>query len=193
MRVCFFLLACFLAQSSFAFTEVIEKRSSVVSGSVNIEKNRWNMISSPLRGDIDISYFTKYTSKSIWGYDGSAYYSATKIERGKGYWLYADKDGGLALVSGYKNENTLDTPALLKSRLILNKWNLVGTDLDATVNDIKLHLGVSKVYSYNPQTNSYIADGNIHAGSGMWIYGENLYGTSNWYDHNTVSNTQDIL
>ena len=152
-------------------TVTVSVKAATVSGTITLVEGKWNLIASPVAASMPASELSSYTSKTVWGFDSSANYTAADaLEFGKGYWVKCDLQGGDLSYETTPEAETIDAQwTAVEANLVEGTWNLIGTSFDTTVDDVKDVLGVTKVYFFDAEANRYKNSGVIKAGTGIWV------------------------
>jgi hypothetical protein len=144
----------------------------------------WNLISTPLTpADQDIADVLapingSYEAVHSWDgtnygnyYPGDTSSTLTKVEPGRGYWIYMNKAGSLEIKGSQAS----------KSISLISGWNLVGynstTGLSAAQALSSVAGKVEAIYSFNTAANTYEDVTTFQPGAGYWLYSSE---STNW-------------
>ena len=167
-----------LVDAKAAMEEVIRREenstlSVEANGTLTLVQGKWNLITTPIPAPMPVSILNGYTSQPIYTFDSALYEWKTDseaIEVGKGYWIWADLQGGKIR---YQAVSTVSNKAeqwnMIKNDLIRGRWSLVGTSFDTNKTEVRQALGVMAVWPYDPAINNYSTRENIVAGQGFWV------------------------
>jgi len=132
----------------------------------------WQLISLPFPAYIKTS---ELNVKQIYGFDfyDKEYFTPIELEAGKGYWVLPNS----AETINFSKQTFYDKAELfayIKKRYDIisrfNRWNLLGTPFDTTVEELKKDIGFKDIVTFEPVRYKFITYGNsaIKAGTGFW-------------------------
>jgi hypothetical protein len=150
----------------------------------------WNLISLPLiptndsiqnvtagiQNKINTSYGIWYYGSSTpkwFSYTPGGSFDLTKMQAGKGYWIYMDSSTTLTVTGSF-----LPARALPPEYSVYTGWNLIGihAQTDKTASDYLANLGIygtgwSSLFKYTAgQYASISSTGTMDLGNGFWLY-----------------------
>jgi hypothetical protein len=140
-------------------------------------KAGWNLISLPINpSNTNIADLLKPISgqfEAVYAFNGTEYETyiegdstsnLTKLEAGRGYWIYLSKDASLS-VSGVKASNSISFSA---------GWNLIGFNSTTAIGYSQALAStggkIEAGFSFDTASNSYQEIQTFRPGSGYWMY-----------------------
>jgi len=132
----------------------------------------WQLISLPFPAYIRAS---ELNVKQIYGFDfyNQEYFTPIELEPGKGYWVLPKSAETLnfSKQTFYEKRELFDyMKKQYKDTAKFNRWNLLGTPFDTTVEELKKEIGFKAILTFNPKKFEFITDTEtvIKAGTGFW-------------------------
>jgi len=159
------------------FTEDTTEPLNLSNSSLTYKKRNnslvsWQLISLPFPAYIKAS---ELNVKQIYGFDfyDKEYFTPIELEPGKGYWVLPNS----AETINFSKQTFYDKTELfayMKKRYDIisrfNRWNLLGTPFDTTVEELKKDVGFTDIITFDSVSYKFITNGNstIKAGTGFW-------------------------
>jgi len=159
------------------FTEDTTEPLNLSNSSLTYKKRNdslvsWQLISLVFPAYIKVS---ELNVKQIYGWDfyDKEFFTPIELEAGKGYWVFPNS----AEIINFSKQTFYEKKELftyMKKRYDIiskfNRWDLLGTPFDTTVEELKKEIGFKDIVTFNPVGYKFITNSNspIKAGTGFW-------------------------